>query len=149
LGQALPAANRRREAGERQPCDCREGAGGHELILVVEDHDELREFSVNALRELGYQVIEARSGRVALEVLQRHPNVSLLFTDVVLPEGMDGRELSTEAARRRPGIKVLFTTGYARNAIVLNGRLDVGVQLLTKPYTYAGLATKVRAALDR
>jgi PAS domain S-box-containing protein len=123
--------------------------GGTEVILVVEDHDELREFSTGALRELGYQVIEARTARAALEMLQQNAEVALLFTDVILPEGIDGRELSQEALRRRPGLKVLFTTGYTRNAIIHNGRLDPDVELLGKPYTYVGLAAKVRALLDR
>jgi PAS domain S-box-containing protein len=130
------------------PQPVRSAVGGREVILVVEDHDELREFSVNALGELGYQVIAARSGRAALDLLQRHPDVSLLFTDVILPDGMDGQALSQEATRRRPELKVLFTSGYTRNAIIHNGRLESGVQLLTKPYTYAGLAAKVRALLD-
>jgi DNA-binding LytR/AlgR family response regulator len=71
-----------------------------------------------------------------------------LFTDVVLPDGMSGRELADEAMRRRPGLKVLFTTGYTRNAIVHNGKLDAGVNLISKPFTYEQLAAKVRAILD-
>jgi CheY-like chemotaxis protein len=123
--------------------------GGHETILVVEDHDDLRAFSCGVLRELGYNVLEAINGRAALDVLQAHDGVDLLFTDVVLPDGMDGRMLANEAERRRPGIKVLYTTGYTRNAIVHNGRLDAGVDLLSKPFTYEALAAKVRRLLDR
>jgi CheY-like chemotaxis protein len=100
------------------------------------------------LRELGYNVVEARSGRAALDVLQASRDFDLLFTDVVLPDGMSGRELADEATRRRPGLKVLFTTGYTRNAIVHNGKLDVGVNLISKPFTYEQLAAKVRALLD-
>ena len=122
--------------------------GGSETILVVEDHEDLRNYSTGVLRELGYDVLEAANGHSALEMLQTHNDVDLLFTDVVLPEGMDGRRLSDEATRRRPGIKVLFTTGYTRNAIVHNGRLDAGVQLITKPFSFAELAAKVRAILD-
>jgi PAS domain S-box-containing protein len=122
--------------------------GGPETILVVEDHEELRAFSTGVLRELGYNVIEASSGRVALEVLQTSSDFDLLFTDVVLPDGMSGRELADEAVRRRPGLKVLFTTGYTRNAIVHNGKLDPGVNLISKPFTYEQLAAKVRALLD-
>jgi PAS domain S-box-containing protein len=129
---------------ERKPA--RDGAG--ELVLVVEDHDDLRAFSVNSLRELGYEVMEAKSGRGALELLQTDAGVALLFTDVVLPDGLDGRALADEARRRRPGLKILFTTGYTRNAIVHNGRLDPGVHLLTKPFTFASLAAKVRSVLD-
>jgi CheY-like chemotaxis protein len=122
--------------------------GGPETILVVEDHEELRAFSTGVLRELGYNVVEASSGRVALEVLQTSSDFDLLFTDVVLPDGMSGRELADEAVRRRPGLKVLFTTGYTRNAIVHNGKLDPGVNLISKPFTYEQLAAKVRALLD-
>ncbi len=100
------------------------------------------------LRELGYRVLEATNGRSALEVLQGSNDVALLFTDVVLPEGMDGRRLADEVQRRRPGIKVLFTTGYTRNAIVHNGRLDPGVTLISKPFSFNELATKVRLVLD-
>jgi CheY-like chemotaxis protein len=123
--------------------------GGHETILVVEDHDDLRAYSSGVLRELGYNVLEAINGRAALDVLQAHDGVDLLFTDVVLPDRMDGRMLAEEAERRRPGIKVLYTTGYTRNAIVHNGRLDAGVDLLSKPFTYEALAAKVRRLLDR
>jgi PAS domain S-box-containing protein len=129
-----------------QPASLSEG--GAETILVVEDHEELRAFSTGVLRELGYNVVEARSGRAALDVLQASRDFDLLFTDVVLPDGMSGRELADEATRRRPGLKVLFTTGYTRNAIVHNGKLDAGVNLISKPFTYEQLAAKVRALLD-
>ncbi|UZK67827.1 PAS domain-containing hybrid sensor histidine kinase/response regulator [Sphingomonas sp. M1-B02] len=122
--------------------------GGVETILVVEDHDDLRTFSTGILRELGYEVLEAANGHSALKVLQAAHDVDLLFTDVVLPEGMDGRRLADEARRRRPGIKVLFTTGYTRNAIVHNGRLDLGVNLISKPFSFERLASKVREVLD-
>jgi PAS domain S-box-containing protein len=121
--------------------------GTGELVLVVEDHDDLRTFSVNSLRELGYQVLEAKTGAGALEVLRNNHDVALLFTDVVLPDGMDGRALADEAVRRHADLKVLFTTGYTRNHIVNEGRLHPGVQLLTKPFTFASLAAKVRNVL--
>ncbi len=122
--------------------------GGRERILVVEDHDDLRSYSVTVLRELGYDVLEANSGRRAMEVLQAAQDVDLLFTDVVLPDGLDGRRLADEIQRRRSGVKVLFTTGYTRNAIVHNGRLDPGVNLITKPFSFNDLARKVRQVLD-
>jgi PAS domain S-box-containing protein len=122
--------------------------GGAETILVVEDHEDLRAYSVEVLRELGYRVLEAGDAQQALDLLEREPEVDLMFTDVVLPEGLDGRRLADEATRRRPGIKVLFTTGYARNAIVHNGRLDAGVTFIGKPFTSVDLAAKVRQALD-
>jgi signal transduction histidine kinase len=122
--------------------------GGSETILVVEDHDGLREYSTSVLRELGYRVLEAPEGGPALELLRTRRDVQLLFTDVVLP-GLNGRQLADEALRIRPDLKVLFTTGYTRNAIVHDGRLDQGVDLISKPFTFAALAAKVRQVLDR
>ena len=84
----------------------------------------------------------------ALQLLDAEPTIDLLFTDVVLPGGMNGRQLADEVLRRRPAIKVLFATGYTRNAIIHHGRLDPDVELLTKPYTYDVLARKIRAVLD-
>ncbi len=121
---------------------------GTESILVVEDDEALREYATEILRELGYRVVEAGSGAGALEILGRDNEIDLLFSDVVMPGGMNGRQLADEAIRRRPGLKVLFTTGYTRNAIVHHGRLDPGVHLITKPFTYATLAGKVRELLD-
>jgi CheY-like chemotaxis protein len=100
------------------------------------------------LAELGYNVVEASHGHAALKQLDAHPEIDLLFTDVGLPHGMNGRQLADEAVRRRPNLKVLFTSGYARNAIVHDGRLDPGVHLITKPFSYQGLAEKLRSILD-
>ncbi|HJU04326.1 MAG TPA: ATP-binding protein, partial [Nitrospiraceae bacterium] len=122
--------------------------GGSERILVVEDDDSLREFSTAALMELGYRVVYARSAPRALELLEEHANIDLLFTDVVLPEGMNGRQLADEARRRRPDLRVLYTTGYTRNAIVHHGRLDQGINFIGKPFTFEQLARRVRAILD-
>jgi PAS domain S-box-containing protein len=121
--------------------------GGAETILVVEDDAELREFTSSALRELGYHVLQASTGLAALEALDANVGIDLLFTDVVLPKGLNGRNLADEAVRRRPELKVLFTTGYTTNAIVHHGKLDAGVNLLGKPYTFETLARKVRAIL--
>jgi signal transduction histidine kinase len=122
--------------------------GGAERILVVEDDDSLREFSTRALIELGYRVIYAKSAPRALELIERHSNINLLFTDVVLPDGMNGRQLADEARRRRPELRVLYTTGYTRNAIVHQGRLDPGINFIGKPFTFEQLARRVRAILD-
>jgi CheY-like chemotaxis protein len=122
--------------------------GGTERILVVEDDDSLREFSTGALVELGYRVVYAKSAPRALELLERDSNIDLLFTDVVLPDGMNGRQLADEARRRRPGLRVLYTTGYTRNAIVHHGRLDRGINFIGKPFTFEQLARRVRAILD-
>ena len=119
-----------------------------EVILVVEDDDDVRAYSVEVLRELGYDVIEARDGPSALRIMEGLKRLDLLFTDVVLPGGMTGRELADAARTRQPTLKVLFTTGYARNAIVHNGRLDADVRMIGKPFTYADFAARVRDALD-
>jgi CheY-like chemotaxis protein len=123
-------------------------AAAEETILVVEDDDDVRAYTVEALRELGYRVIEAHDGPSALRLLERQFRLDLLFTDVVLPGGMTGAQVAAQARGAKPDLKVLFTTGYARNAIVHHGRLDPGVQLITKPFTMANLAARVRDVLD-
>ena len=120
---------------------------GKETVLVVEDDNAVREHSSEILRELGYRVIEAHDGISALKMIEQYAGIDLLFTDVGLP-GINGRELAEEARKRRPGLKILFTTGYARNAIVHHGRLDADVEMIGKPFTYADLATKVRKVID-
>jgi CheY-like chemotaxis protein len=122
--------------------------GAGETILVVEDEPSLRAYAVEALRDLGYRVLEAADGKGALTVVERHPEIELLFTDVVMAGGMNGRALADEVTRRRPGVQVLYTTGYTAYAIVHHGRLDPGMHLIGKPYTYADLASKVRRLLD-
>jgi signal transduction histidine kinase/DNA-binding response OmpR family regulator len=137
------------DAGEAEPETETVPIGNRaETILVVEDDEDVRAYSTGIMTEAGYRVLEASSGESALDILERHSGIALLFTDVGLPGGMNGRQLADEARRRHPKLKVLFTTGYARNAIVHDGRLDPGVQLLTKPFTFAALATKVRELLD-
>jgi PAS domain S-box-containing protein len=119
-----------------------------ETILAVEDDSDVREHTCGILRELGYRVLEAANGSAALEILRTHPEIDLLFTDVGLPGGMNGRQLATAARESKRTLKVLFTTGYARDAIVHEGRLDPGVHLITKPFAYAALSGKVRDMLD-
>jgi PAS domain S-box-containing protein len=119
-----------------------------ETILVVEDEEDVRKFTIDVLSELGYRVTSAADGFLALNELENLGGVQLLFTDVGLPNGMDGRELTEKARRRWPQMKVLFTTGYARNAIVHHGRLDPGVELIVKPFTQSSLAAKIRKVLD-
>ena len=122
--------------------------GGAEVILVVEDEADVRSFVTDMLRELGYEVIEAADGATALGAIETRPDIRLLFTDVGLPGSFNGRQLAEEASRRRPDLKILYTSGYARNAIVHQGRLDPGVELINKPFTYAALAARIRAVLD-
>jgi PAS domain S-box-containing protein len=119
-----------------------------EVILVVEDDNDVRAHSVELLRELGYRVLEAHDGPAALRLLEGRHRVDLLFTDVVLPGGMTGAQVASFAKAARPAIKVLFTTGYARNAIIHHGRLDKGVELISKPFTRTDLAARVRDILD-
>jgi signal transduction histidine kinase/ActR/RegA family two-component response regulator len=118
-----------------------------EIILVVEDEQRVRHFTVDALRELGYTAISAGGGEVALELLRHQPSIALLFTDIVMP-GMDGRRLADQALVIRPDLHILYTTGYTRNAVVHNGMLDAGVAFLQKPFTIAQLARKIREVLD-
>jgi PAS domain S-box-containing protein len=120
----------------------------NEIILVVEDDIQVRQATVRSLRELGYTVRHASSGAEALELLSEQPMISVLFTDVVMP-GMSGRALAEAARAKYPDLKVLFTTGYTPNAIVHNGTVDAGVELLTKPFTIDQLARKLRNMLDR
>ena len=119
-----------------------------EVVLMVEDDEDVLNSTVVLLRELGYSVLTARNGAEALAQLKGGERVDILFTDVVLPQGMNGRMVAVEALALRPALPVLFTTGYARNAIVHNGQLDPDVQFLAKPYTLEELAQKLRAALD-
>ena len=122
-----------------------------ETVLVVEDSAEVRAYSAEVLRELGYRVLEASDGPAALALLQRPGRplrVDLLFTDVILPGGMAGPVLAERARALRPGLKVLFTTGYAQGAAQGSGWLPAGSEVITKPFTYTDLAARVRAVLD-
>ncbi len=122
--------------------------GAGETILVVEDNDAVRQFSIDSLLALGYRVIWAPDAEAALRHVQASPEIGLLFTDVVLPGGVNGRKLAEQVLRLRPGLPVLFTTGYTANAIIHSGMLDPGVHLLPKPFTAAALAAKLRALLN-
>jgi len=122
---------------------------GSERILLVEDDDLVRDHVSGQLSSLGYQVVAVRDGAEALEALKQIGHFDLLFTDVVMPGGMGGGELAERAAKLRPGLPVLFTSGYAEQAVVHHGRLDRGVHLLQKPYRKQELAAKVRKVLER
>lgn len=122
--------------------------GGAHTVLLVEDDELVRRFACTQLASLGYTVLEAADGRAALEILRQRADIALLFTDVVMPGGIGGRELVEQAHLLRPGLKVLYTSGYTENAIVHHGRLDPGVQLLGKPYRRADLARAIARALE-
>jgi len=115
---------------------------------VVEDEESVRTLTADSLRELGYQVIEAGGAAAALRELDANPRVALLFTDIVMPD-MNGRKLADEALKRRPDLRVIYTTGFTRNAVVHNGVLDPGVNFLPKPFTLQQLSEKVREVLSR
>jgi PAS domain S-box-containing protein len=119
-----------------------------ETVLIVEDDADVRAYSYDTLCDLGYTVLQAQNAQDALRLLGVRPDVEVLFTDVGLPGGMNGRQLADAARIVRPELKVLFTSGYARNAIVHEGRLDPGVELLPKPFSQSALASKLRDILD-
>jgi CheY-like chemotaxis protein len=123
-------------------------ARGKERILVVEDDRLVREHVAAQLVSLGYDIVTASGAHGALDILRTNEPFDLLFTDVVMPGGMGGRQLAEEARKMRPGLRVLFTSGYTANAIVHHGRLDPDVNLLQKPYRRSELAAKIREALD-
>lgn len=121
---------------------------GTELILVVEDNAEVRRTAVDILSTLGYRVIEAANGHEALERFTQHPEIALVFSDVMLPGGMLGSQLIQKLEERRPGLRVLLTSGFSESGIMTRGMLDGSIELLQKPYKVEELARRVRALLD-
>jgi len=121
---------------------------GNETILVVEDDALVKGYVIAQLGGLGYRTLFASDGVAALALVDQGAKFDLLFTDVIMPGGMNGRELAEAVVKRRPGVKVLYTSGYTDNAIVHHGRLDPGVALLRKPYRKSHLAQKIREVLD-
>jgi CheY-like chemotaxis protein len=121
---------------------------GDETVLVVEDDTLVRDYVSDQLLALGYTVIAVGDGRSALSEIDSGRPLDVLFTDVVMPGGMNGRELAEEALIRRPELKVLFTTGYTEDVMVLQGKLAAGTQLLNKPYGRAQLARKLRSVIE-
>ena len=123
--------------------------GGQETILVVEDDGLVRNYVLTQLRSLGYVTLDAANATEAMALVEAGRQFDLLFTDVIMPGAMNGRELADKIAKLRPGLKVLFTSGYTENAIIHHGRLDSGVLLLAKPYRKSELAGMIRAALGQ
>jgi signal transduction histidine kinase/DNA-binding response OmpR family regulator len=149
LPRALDAAAPWTSAAERQtPTDVPCGKPG-ETILVVEDEEDVRSYTVTSLRELGYRVYEAIDAASALGILRREREISLLFTDLGLPGGMDGRVLAERAREIHASLRILITTAYAASTLVHRGRLDAEIDLLSKPFSYFALATRIRELLDR
>jgi CheY-like chemotaxis protein len=122
--------------------------GGGETILVVEYNPDVRRLVLRQLGDLGHEVIGAANGPQALQVLDSGGAVDLLFTDVVMPGGMTGRQVAEAARSRRPELKALFTSGYTEDSILRLGKLDPSVRVLSKPYRKHGLAARIREALD-
>jgi PAS domain S-box-containing protein len=133
------------EMSASPPTPAARGAGQH--VLVVEDDAELRAHVLGRLDHLGYRATGAADAAAALDVLAHADDVELLFTDVILPGEMNGRELAEAARARRPELRVLYTSGYTRNVVVHHGRVDAGVELLSKPYRDADLADRLRKLL--
>jgi CheY-like chemotaxis protein len=131
-------------APERRQPDVR---GAQEIVLVVEDDRLVRSYVLTQIESLGYTTLSANNGSEALAVLDSGAPVDLLFTDVIMPGAMNGRELATEAQKRRPGLRVLFTSGYTENAIDQDGKLEQGILFLGKPYSRALLARMLQVAL--
>ena len=139
LGNDVPA-------GAPLPLEELPAGGSDTIILVVEDEEDVRHMTVDALCELGYTVVQASDGEAALSQARLQPRLDLLFTDIVMP-GINGRQLADKLRDARPELAVLYTTGYTRNAVVHNGMLDAGVAFLPKPFTLEQLARKVAEVL--
>jgi CheY-like chemotaxis protein len=125
------------------------GDHGDESILIVEDDALVRDYVTAQIKRFGYRTLAASNAAEGLAIINGPERIDLLFTDVIIPGGMNGRQLAIEAVRRRPELKVLYTSGYTENAIVHHGRLDAGVLLLPKPYLSSDLARMIRTALSR
>jgi two-component system, NtrC family, sensor kinase len=134
--------------GARETAAPQPARRGSETVLVVEDDPQVKSLAIEALEDQGYRVLSADDGPSALRTIEGAPPIDLLLSDVVLPNGMNGRELAQEILRLRPGVKVLYVTGYTRNAIIHHGRLDPDIDLLTKPFTPEALTRKIRIILD-
>jgi CheY-like chemotaxis protein len=118
-----------------------------ETVLVIDDEPTVRMLAADVLDELGYSAIEAEDGPEGLKVLESGVRIDLLITDVGLPGGMNGRQVADAGRAIRPGLKVLFITGYAENAIASNGYLDQGMQMMTKPFSMDALAERIKDLL--
>jgi CheY-like chemotaxis protein len=144
----LPKAAGGDQTAEPEPAQIAAGDVGDELILVVEDDPMIRKLTVRVLNGLGYHTLEAADGPAAQTILDSGVAIDLLLTDVVLPKGVSGPDLAAKARHQNPTLRVLYMSGYTKNAIVHNSMLDEGVHLLTKPFPKAELARKVRELLD-
>ena len=145
----LPQAKSNNEARMHEFASSHAPRASGETVLLVEDDEGVRELAATFLHDLGYALLEAADAQQALAILEEGRPIDLLFTDIVMPGGMNGLELSHEALRRRPAMKVLYTSGYMENTLVHDGKLDDGIQLITKPYTKETLARQIRRVLEQ
>jgi CheY-like chemotaxis protein len=134
------------ETGDEPTTDFESGFG--ESILIVDDEPTVRLLMTDLLQDAGYRILEASDGPSGLKILQSEKRIDLLITDVGLPGGMNGRQVADAARVARPNLKVLFITGYAENAVIGNGHLEHGMQVITKPFVMEALANKVREMID-
>jgi len=137
------------EDGEAHPAMLEGAEGSGETVLVVDDEATIRMLITEVLDDLGYTAIEAADGAGALKILQSDGRIDLLITDVGLPGGLNGRQIADAGRATRPGLKVLFITGYAENAVVGNGHLEAGMEVVTKPFVMAALGAKIRDMIER
>lgn len=144
----LPAAEPESVRHDTIACDLDGAQGGSENVLIVEDNDLVRRHVNTLFKSLGYHVTLAANGAEALAILAERDDIDLVFTDVIMPGGMNGRELGERATRLRPRLRVLYTSGYSRDALMEQGRLVENVTLLTKPFSKRQLSDRVRAVLD-
>ena len=145
----LPQASTMPQTAELRSDPVSLDVGGGQNILLVEDDPLVRRYAYDQLVLLGYRVLQADNGSSALQIIEEREDIDLLFTDVVMPGAMSGRQLAEAAVRLRPDLQVLYTSGYTESAVVHHGRLDPGVQLLSKPYRREELARKIRDVLQR
>jgi CheY-like chemotaxis protein len=150
MGLYLPRYTGRAEVRDEDQEAASEAPPGHgESVLVIDDEAVVRMLIVDVLRESGYTALEAADGPSGLTILQSGARIDLLITDVGLPGGLNGRQVADAARVARPELKVLFVTGYAENAVVGNGHLDHGMEVITKPFSTSALAARVRDLIDR
>ena len=144
----LPVAAAVGKTGKTQAVRMTNAVGGSETVLVVEDQPEMRDVATGMLEDLGYTVVEASGGNDALAILEANPDIDVLFTDIVMPNGMNGTDLAKAAREIRPDLPVVFTTGYAEAAVLHGGEVKMNSNLVTKPYRRANLAGRLRRALQ-
>jgi CheY-like chemotaxis protein len=124
-------------------------SGEREIVLVVEDNAMVRQVSVGLLELLGFQVLEAENGPRALEILQSNPGVDVLFTDIIMPGGLNGFRLAERARQAVPGLKVVFTSGYTESSLPIDEQLAEDMSMLTKPFEVSQLAAAMDKVLHR